>query len=172
MNQSLRSTLVFTVANYATHDIVWSAWTSTRMKWRVSCDGFFVIQNSTHMQSEWGQSSAFHEEVSGFGVFAQRNKPDVARGVFGKTLLADGVKVVLTRVAPGGKFEMHRDDYGHLFYFLSGEGIVWVGEQQFAAHAGLVVQVSAGEDHAYENAGNEDLMLISLNIPIQDPEGL
>lgn len=99
-------------------------------------------------------------------------RPDIARGVFGKTLLDGKTKAVLTRVAPGGKFEKHRDDYGHLFYFLGGEGVVWVGEQQFAAHAGLVVQVSAGEDHAYENAGNEDLTLISLNIPIQDPKGL
>ncbi len=45
-----------------------------KMKWQVSCGGFFVIQDSTHIQSEWEQSFVFHEKVSGFGVFAQRNK--------------------------------------------------------------------------------------------------
>jgi mannose-6-phosphate isomerase-like protein (cupin superfamily) len=92
-------------------------------------------------------------------------RPDVARGVFGKTLLDGKVKAVLTRVTPGGKFEMHRDKYAHLFYFLSGEGKVWVGDKQFAVRAGLVAQIDAGDDHAYENIGSEDLVLLSLNIP-------
>ena len=92
-------------------------------------------------------------------------RPDVAREVVGKTLLADGVKIVLTRVVPGGGFSMHRDDYGHLFYFLGGEGIVRVGENQYPAHPGLVVRVAAGEPHAYENTGSVDLTLLSVNVP-------
>ena len=92
-------------------------------------------------------------------------RPDVAREVYGKTLLADGVKVVLTRVAPGGGFSVHRDDYGHLFYFLGGEGLVWVGEKRFKAQAGLAVRVMADEAHAYENTGAGDLTLISINVP-------
>jgi quercetin dioxygenase-like cupin family protein len=31
--------------------------------------------------------------------------------------------------------------------------------------AGLVAQIDAGDDHAYENIGSEDLVLLSLNIP-------
>ena len=92
-------------------------------------------------------------------------RPDVADGVYGKTLLADGIKVVLTRVTPGGKFSVHRDDYGHLFYFLSGQGLVSVDERQFEVQPGLVVQVAAGEAHAYKNTGRGDLMLISINVP-------
>ncbi|MFC1978214.1 cupin domain-containing protein [Chloroflexota bacterium] len=93
-------------------------------------------------------------------------RPDVARGVYGKTLLADGSKIVLTRVAVSGRFDMHQDNYGHLFYFLSGEGLVWINDKQFEAVPGLVVRVTAGEPHAYENKGNQDLMLISVNIPM------
>lgn len=92
-------------------------------------------------------------------------RPDVARGVYGKTLLGEGVKVVLTRVEPGGRFDRHRDDYGHLFCFLSGQGVVQMGERTVEARPGLVVRVSAGESHAYENAGLEDLVLISVNVP-------
>ena len=105
-------------------------------------------------------------------------RPDVARGVEGKTLLAGEVKIVLTRVMPGGGFSEHRDDYGHLFYFLDGKGVVHVGEEQFEARPGLSVQVAAGEPHAYRNTGVEEMILISVNVPdksigrVKKPEGV
>lgn len=92
-------------------------------------------------------------------------RPDVAEGVFGKTLFDDKIKIVLTRVVPNGKFRPHRDKYSHVFYFLSGEGMVTVGEQQSIARAGVVARVDAGELHAYENISTDDLLLISSNIP-------
>ena len=92
-------------------------------------------------------------------------RPDVSRQVYGKTLLADGVKVVLTRVAPGGAFPLHRDPYGHLFYFLDGQGLVYVGDARLEARPGLVVRVARGEAHGYENTGAGDLTLISMNVP-------
>jgi quercetin dioxygenase-like cupin family protein len=94
-------------------------------------------------------------------------RPEVTHGIMGRTLLADGVKVVLTRVTPGGEFKVHRDTYGHLFYFLSGEGILRVNEEEFAAKPGLVARVLPGEPHAYACTGNRDLVLISLNLPDQ-----
>ncbi|MGE5265299.1 MAG: cupin domain-containing protein [Acidobacteriota bacterium] len=93
-------------------------------------------------------------------------RPEITQGVFGRTLLGENVKTVLTRVAPGGKFRLHRDKYHHLFYFLSGEGTVRVGEKQVPALPGLTVQVTAGEMHAYENTGTADLVLLSLNLPL------
>ncbi|MCL5952679.1 MAG: cupin domain-containing protein [Chloroflexi bacterium] len=92
-------------------------------------------------------------------------RPEVTQQVFGKTLLSDEVKVVLTRVAPGGRFSMHKDSYSHLFYFLGGEGLVRVGDNQHSVRAGHTVQIAAGEAHAYENTGTDDLMLISINLP-------
>ncbi len=103
------------------------------------------------------------------GIDWQPVRPKDTTGVFGKRLLQDGVWVVLTRVAPGGKFTPHRDNYAHLFYFLSGEGIVRVGEDQIDAREGVVVQVEPGEPHAYENTGSQDLILLSLNLPAHAP---
>ncbi len=99
----------------------------------------------------------------------QAVRPDTAHEVFGKILLADGVRMVLTRVAPGGGFYTHTDDYGHLFYFLAGTGIVKVGEEEFPVRPGTVVQVAAGETHSYVNLGTEELLLISLNLPVHGP---
>lgn len=92
-------------------------------------------------------------------------RPNITHQVFGRNLLDGKTKAVLTRVAPGGIFRSHRDNYAHLFYFLSGTGLVHSGEQQIAAHAGVVVQIDAGEMHAYENTGSDDLVLISMNLP-------
>jgi len=92
-------------------------------------------------------------------------RPDVARGVYGRTVLSDGVKVVLTRVAPGGGFSAHRDGYDHLFYVLAGQGLARVEEEEFPLRHGMAVRIAAGETHAYENTGAGDLTLLSLNLP-------
>ncbi len=94
-------------------------------------------------------------------------RPQITREVFGKSLLDEKVKVVLTRVAPGGKFAEHADRYGHLFYFLSGEGIVRVDGEECEARAGQVFQISPGQMHSYENTGSDDLLLISMNLPAE-----
>ena len=92
-------------------------------------------------------------------------RPDVASGVLGATLLRQGVTMQLVRVAPGGGFAPHQDDYGHLFYFLTGEGTVTVAHQAYPIRPGLVVEVAAGESHSYSNSGSDELNLISVNIP-------
>lgn len=92
-------------------------------------------------------------------------RPEITKESYAKLLMADEVKVMMVRVAPGGGFRPHRDGYGHLFYFLSGSGVVRVEDQEYAVRPGLVVQITAGESHAYENTGDTDLTLLSLNIP-------
>jgi mannose-6-phosphate isomerase-like protein (cupin superfamily) len=92
-------------------------------------------------------------------------RPELTSGVFGKAMREGGLKAVLTRVVAGGKFRMHTDPYGHLFYFLSGEGLVWVAGEKTQARAGVVARIEPGVPHAYENTGQEDLLLVSLNIP-------
>ncbi len=92
-------------------------------------------------------------------------RPGVATGVQGRTLLSDGVKIVFTRVAPGGGFAPHRDAYGHLLHVLSGRGVVGVAGREYPAAPGVVVRIDAGEEHHYRNTGSDDLTLISVNIP-------
>jgi quercetin dioxygenase-like cupin family protein len=95
-------------------------------------------------------------------------RPDVARDVLGKPLLrSKGIKMVLTKILPGGGFETHRDAYGHLLYFLEGSGIVGVGSEEFSIKPGLVVQVMAGEEHFYRNNSDKELTLISANITVK-----
>jgi mannose-6-phosphate isomerase-like protein (cupin superfamily) len=99
----------------------------------------------------------------------QAIRPELTREVFGKSLLSSeltAVKAVLTRVGPGGEFASHRDAYHHLLYFLAGEGEGWLGEERYAIHPGMAVEVPAGVEHGYRNSGEEDLLLLTLNVPV------
>lgn len=92
-------------------------------------------------------------------------RPEITNDIQGRTLLDGKVKAVLTRVASGGRFRMHKDKYGDLFYFTSGTGKLTLSGKEYDITPGLVVRIAAGESHAYENLGREDLVLISMNLP-------
>jgi quercetin dioxygenase-like cupin family protein len=92
-------------------------------------------------------------------------RPELTAGITGKLLLDGATKVMLTRVAPGGVFRPHRDNYGHLFHILSGQALAKVEAQEYRLAAGMALQVDAGELHGYENCGEEELLLVSLNLP-------
>ena len=92
-------------------------------------------------------------------------RPDVAHGVYGKTLLNTGVKLVLTRVLPSGGFTAHRDAYGHLLYFIGGSGRIGIGGEEVSIKPGLVVRIETGEEHYYTSSADEELTLLVVNIP-------
>ena len=92
-------------------------------------------------------------------------RPELTTGVFGQDLWQGEVRIVLTRVDPGGKFALHRDAYGHLFNILSGEGVFQVGTTSHPLSSGASLEVAPGELHGYENRSNDQLVLLSLNLP-------
>ena len=94
----------------------------------------------------------------------QAVRPELTTGVSGKLLCDGATKIVLTRVVPGGLFPQHRDAYGHLFHFLSGAGVMLLGEERVDVGPGICLRIEAGELHGYENNGDEDLLLISVNL--------
>ncbi len=93
----------------------------------------------------------------------------LTKGVFRKSLVPrelTDVKIVLTKVEPGGKFSPHKDPYHHVFYFIKGQGEGQLRDGSYEIKPNLVVEVPAGELHGYKNIGEEDLLLITVNIPI------
>jgi quercetin dioxygenase-like cupin family protein len=92
-------------------------------------------------------------------------RPALTSGIFGRTMLDSGTKMVFTRVEPGGRFAAHVDSYGHLMYVLSGSGLAISGGCEFSLVPGTVLQIDAGENHSYQNDGPDQLVLITLNLP-------
>lgn len=92
-------------------------------------------------------------------------RPELTQGVEGKLLLDGATKIVLTRIASGGKFRVHRDPYGHLFHILTGRARVQVGGAFYDLDPGEGVRIAPGELHGYENRGDKEMLLISVNLP-------
>lgn len=96
-------------------------------------------------------------------------RKDIAEKIVGVHLIPNGlseVKVTLNQVEPGGEFPQHKDPYHHVFYFISGTGLGWLGDETYDIKPGRVVQVPAGVLHGYKNTSNETLQLITMNIPV------
>ena len=91
-------------------------------------------------------------------------RPELTEGVTGKLQLDGPCRAVLTRVAVGGLFRPHRDDYRHLFHVLSGQGVFRVEKDVYQLSAGMTLLIEAGEFHGYENCATEELLLMSLNL--------
>ena len=97
-------------------------------------------------------------------------RPEFTRGIVGKGLAPKGTKnidVTVTRVEPDGEFSLHHDPYHHVFYVFQGEGEVRLGEDVYPIGPETVVEIPAGEVHAYRNKGGAELILLTLNIPVE-----
>lgn len=92
-------------------------------------------------------------------------RPDLATGVSGQLLLEKPMRVVLTRVEPGGSFAPHRDPYGHLFLTLEGSGEVSGDFGRRQVSIGSLVRIEAGESHGYANPGAVPWILLTFNLP-------
>ena len=100
--------------------------------------------------------------------FAVTRRP-LVEGVSGLSLIPKDManfKITLTKVEPRGTFSLHRDDYHHVLYFISGIGIGWLEEEQYDIRPGRIVEIPAGTLHGYMNSSNETMILIIVNIPL------
>ena len=101
----------------------------------------------------------------------KETRSDITTRVYGKSLLPKDwtkVKMTITKVEPGGKFPIHKDNYHHVFYFISGSGKGILEKEEYQIKPEMIVEVPAGKEHGYENTGNDDLILITVNLPITD----
>ncbi len=108
----------------------------------------------------------YHLEASDWNAV----RPEVTRGILGKSLLPKGAKdveVTVTKVQPHGGFSLHRDSYHHVLYILQGRGEVRLGDDVYPIGPDTIVEVPAGEAHAYSNKGDAEMVLLTLNISVQ-----
>ncbi len=95
-------------------------------------------------------------------------REDLTEGIAGIHLVPDsesGMTVTVTKVQVGGRFSAHRDPYHHVLYFLQGRGEVSIEGTCHSVAAGSVVKITAGEMHSYRNIGDEEMMLVTINVP-------
>jgi mannose-6-phosphate isomerase-like protein (cupin superfamily) len=95
-------------------------------------------------------------------------RKNLTKGVHGIDLISDdlsSIKVTLTRVMPQGEFSPHKDDYHHVFYFIEGQGIGLLDDEEYIIKPNRIVDIPAGTLHGYRNTSKKNMHLITLNIP-------
>ncbi|MHA2363587.1 MAG: cupin domain-containing protein [Candidatus Hodarchaeales archaeon] len=96
-------------------------------------------------------------------------RQNLTERVFGKSLIPfmqENIKIVLTKVEPGGTFSKHEDPYHHVFYFIKGQGQGWLGDKTYEIKPERVVVIPSGERHGYKNTAQDDMILLTINIPL------
>ena len=85
------------------------------------------------------------------------------RGLFGDVTKLP-VRVQVWELAPGVSEGNHTHGDKHpleeIYYFLEGEGTMWVDGEDVAIAAGDAIMVPPGSDHGFRNTGDGPLKLI------------
>jgi len=70
----------------------------------------------------------------------------------------------VTRIAPGGTFGPHIDEYAHVFCVLEGRGEVMLGKQRGKVEPGMVFTSEIREPHGIWAAEDTELVLVAANV--------
>jgi quercetin dioxygenase-like cupin family protein len=77
----------------------------------------------------------------------------------------DAYSMDIVRVAEGGYSPQHIDPDNHAFYIISGEADIDIADSCHRARSGAIVRIPRGVVHAVRNAGDGELVLLSIYDP-------
>ena len=72
-------------------------------------------------------------------------------------------QVGVTRIAAGGEYGLHVDDYAQIFSVLDGRGEGEVAGEQVRLEPGVIMRTQAGEPHALRAAADQPLVVLTVN---------
>lgn len=82
-----------------------------------------------------------------------------------------GLSLAQAEVAPGRATRAHCLDRLEIYYILSGQGLMRVGDESAAVGPGQAVYIPAGERQFIENIGPAPLIFLCICHPAYDPAG-
>jgi quercetin dioxygenase-like cupin family protein len=78
-------------------------------------------------------------------------------------------RLSITRIAAGGTFGPHVDDYAHVFCVLEGEGEAKVGGVRSELKPGVLLFTEIGEPHGLWASEDAPLVLVAANVYPEEP---
>jgi quercetin dioxygenase-like cupin family protein len=72
-------------------------------------------------------------------------------------------QVAVTRIAPGGEYGVHVDEYSQVFCVMEGAGEGEVDGEQVALEPGVIMRTRAGDPHALRAAADQSLVVLTVN---------
>jgi quercetin dioxygenase-like cupin family protein len=99
----------------------------------------------------------------------ERSGAEAVEGLELLPLEAGGrTRLSLTRIAAGGTFGPHIDEYAHVFCVLEGRGEVMLGKQRAPVEPGMVFTSEIREPHGIWAAEDAPLVLVAANVYPED----
>jgi quercetin dioxygenase-like cupin family protein len=97
----------------------------------------------------------------------KRVERDETRAVESQVLvpLEEGgrTQVAVTRIAAGGEYGRHVDEYSQIFSVLDGRGEGEVDGEPVPLEPGVIMRTAAGEPHALRAAADQQLVVLTVN---------
>ena len=72
-------------------------------------------------------------------------------------------QVGVTRIGPGGEYDVHVDEYAQVFCVMEGRGEGEVDGEQVPLEPGVIIRTRAGEPHALRATGDQPLVFLTVN---------
>jgi quercetin dioxygenase-like cupin family protein len=72
-------------------------------------------------------------------------------------------QVAVTRIAAGGVYGVHVDDYAQVFCVLEGRGEAEVDGEHMSLEPGVILRTRAGEPHGLRAAADQPLVVLTVN---------
>ena len=72
-------------------------------------------------------------------------------------------QVAVTRIAAGGEYGAHVDEYSQIFSVVDGRGEGEVDGERVALEPGVIMRTQAGEPHALRAAPDQQLVVLIVN---------
>ena len=84
----------------------------------------------------------------------------------------EGLRLHVQEYQPGGYTEGHapHKDIEQAYYILSGTMAVSVAGKEYTAKPGSFVFIPRGAEHFHRNAGDDDLVFLTINVAIRSGE--
>jgi quercetin dioxygenase-like cupin family protein len=72
-------------------------------------------------------------------------------------------QVSVTRIAAGGSYDLHVDEYAQVFCVLDGGGEAEVGGERTRLEPGVILRTNAGDPHGLWAAADRPLVVLTVN---------
>ncbi|MQA75328.1 MAG: cupin domain-containing protein [Solirubrobacterales bacterium] len=72
-------------------------------------------------------------------------------------------QVSVTRIAPGGRYDIHVDEYAQVFCVLDGQGEAEVGGERTRLEPGVILRTNVGDPHGLWAAADRSLVVLTVN---------
>ena len=97
--------------------------------------------------------------------------PNICNQILREVWKSKHVSIAHVEMAPGNTSLLHKhNSFVELYYILSGEGILYVGNKEYTVGSDTLVEIKPGVSHKLKNTGKSTLSHLVISNPPFNPD--